>query len=753
MRIFINNADSYVGRALCADLRKVYDQENKILGTLSQGAEADAELLESMGVKRVVSRLDKQKYTSDILSCSLVVYDLQSADVEDVEYVIKELKVAELKHDVTFVLISSVMVWANTRKQYVPVKDDEEEEDPVDEEGEEVEVKKRPKELTDADLERRLPSPAHEAWKYLETLTLSLGSKEKLRPHVVGAGVLYGNGERTFNDLFKAAWLTQPIHKIIAPGDNYLPCVHVRDVARLVRVVASDSTVGPYLLAVDHSRLTQANIIQGIINQISHKREVPICPAEEVDSDFKEVLSLDIILEPSAPLKDPSFSWWCRDGIVANIEKVAAEFCKWRNLRPIKMVVIGPPGCGAERLCAQVAGRYLHEEPPHLTFDQIIADACSAPTRAARKLNKKVRKLEPGKKLPLKLRTKLVQSRLLSNVCRYRGYILEGYPTSFAEAEALFMEKVREEGEEEEAEAEAEEGEDEGEEEGEEEADEEEEEEAPPPEEDEEDEEQRPKFKVNESVVPEYGVLIQSAVARCKERIFNGEAKGPTREEDFVRTTAEYQGANLAEDGTPSTSEFFLEQCGLKMLPINIDACSEEEAFQAIRVHIESKGQFFNYLRSEEDLVREEQEKLERIQQERDAEQRRELQEQAEKEAALRQKLAGEEDLRRKVIAKNEAAHLEQEAQPLRQYLLAHVVPTLTAGLTEVCKEQPEETQANLMSSCRSLRTGSFPISTVSWVCSRSGAGLALLNTCAAAYCFLFFCLAGQEVQTMELSS
>ena len=86
-------------------------------------------------------------------------------------------------------------------------------------------------------------------------------------------------------------------------------------------------------------------------------------------------------------MKDPQFSWWCRDGIIANIEKacanlcfafsglhpvllallnlfpktiltrwqtadsnllsscaarwtkqVAAEFCKWRNLRPIKMV-------------------------------------------------------------------------------------------------------------------------------------------------------------------------------------------------------------------------------------------------------------------------------------------------------------------------------------------------------------------------------------------------------------------------------
>eukprot|EP00931_Biecheleriopsis_adriatica_P029026 TRINITY_DN17288_c0_g1_i1.p1 TRINITY_DN17288_c0_g1~~TRINITY_DN17288_c0_g1_i1.p1 ORF type:complete len:741 (+),score=241.48 TRINITY_DN17288_c0_g1_i1:185-2224(+) len=657
------------------------------------------ELLNNLKVKRIVARGDKQKFVSDVLSCSMIVYDLHSASVEDVERVIKELKVAELKHDTTFVLISSVNVWANTRKQYVPVRGDdeegEEEEPAEDEEGQVREVKKRPKELSDTDLDRRVPSAAYEAWKYLETLTLSLGSKEKLRPHVIGAGVLYGNGETTFNELFKAAWLTLPSHKIIAPGDNYIPCVHVRDVARLVRVVASDDSVGSYLLAVDRSRLTQAEIVQGIVNQISHKREVPICATEEVESDFKEVMSLDIILEQSAPLKAPSFDWWCRDGIVANIEKVAAEFCKWRNLRPIKMVVTGPPGSGAECLCARVAERYLHQDPPHLTYDQIIEDACSATTRAARKLKRKVQKLAAkGKQLPLQVRTKLVRSRLLSNVCRYRGYVLEGYPTTYAEAEALFMEKVLEEGEEPEpAEEEEEEGGEEGEEEAEGEEEEEEEEEAPPPAEDEEEEDEsaRPKFKLTETLVPEFCVLLQSSEAACKDRIFAGTAKGASSEEEFARKNAEYRAANLAEDGSPSTSEFFSEVGGIAVLPIDVDRSSEEQAFQAMRVYMESKGQFFNYLRSEEELVREEEGKRALQEQEMDAKQEATRQALAAKEAALRQKAIEQEEARKKVIAQNEAAHLEAEAQPLRQYLVANVVPTLAAGLSEVCKEQPED--------------------------------------------------------------
>jgi len=698
MRVFINNADSYVGKALCADLRKVTEQDNRLLGTVEGEAKVDVELMATMGVKRVVLRSDMQKYLADVLSCSLIVFDLHSAKIEEVEYIIKELKVAELKHEVTFVLISSVNVWANTRKEYVPLRGEDEEEEEPPEEGDEEqakEVKKRPRELTDADLDRRTPSPAYEAWKHLETLTLSLGSKDKLRPHVVAAGVLYGNGEITFNELFEKAWLTLPTHKIIAPGENYIPCVHVRDVARLVRVVSCDDSVGRYILAVDHSRLTQTQIVQGVVNQVSHKRDVPVVPLDEVDLESKEVYwELDIILEPSAPLKASTFDWWCRDGIVANIEKVAAEFCKWRNLRPIKMVVTGPPGSGLETVCAKVAEKYLHKDPPHLTYDQIIEDACNENKKSARKLKRKVQKLtkKPGSKLPLKLRTKLVRSRLLSNVCRYRGYVLEGYPTTYAEAEALFMEKIVEEGEEpevEEEEEEGEEGEDEAE--GEEEEEEEQEEAPPAEEEDEEEEGARPKFRLAENVAPEFFVALRSAEEKCKARIFCGNAKGASSEEDFLRKTTEYKLANLAEDGSPSTSEFFSEVGGLRVLPVDVDECDAEQTFQAVRVYMESKGQFFNYLRSEEELVREREAEKAQLEEEGDARREAERQEQAQKEADLRDKTAGEEESRRQVIAQNEAAHLEAEAQPLRGYLLANVVPTLTAGLGEVCKEQPED--------------------------------------------------------------
>jgi len=696
MRIFINNVNSYVGKALCADLRSVLDQDNRLLGTVvDENAEVDSNLMDALGVKRIVSRADPQKYLSDVLSCSLIIYDLHSASIEEVERVVKHLKLAQLEHETVFVLISSVNTWARTRKEMVDVEPEEGEEVPEDDGEEAREVKKRPNQLTDLDCDRRIPSPGFEAWKYLETLALSLGPKEKLRPHVICSGILYGNGETTFNEMFKAAWLTQPVHVILAPGDNYIPCVHVRDVSRLVKVVAADSKIEPYLIAVDNAWLTQAQIVNGIVNQISKKREVPLCNADDVQMEYKDVMMLDLIMKPSAPMQARSFPWWSKGGLVQNIEKVAEEFCKWRNLRPIKMVVTGPPGAGMETYCRMVADRYLHEDPPHLTFDQIVDEAMQAGTESAARLARKVAKVRqiPGAELPLKQRIRLVKARLLSNVCRYRGYVLEGFPSTYEESEALFTELDLTEEEaaalaEEEAAAE--------------EAEEEEEEEPPPPpppaDEDEEEEEGRPKRKLNAAVIPEFVLAGSSSEEMCKARIFSGLARGVSgtqdaarEEQEFYLKSAAYRKANLAEDGSPGTSEFFSEVAGIKVLQVDVDRSCQEDVFQAIHVYLESRGRFFNYLPTEVEMVLRQEAEVARLEREEDERRTKAEEEQRAAEAALRRKVGEEESQRRQVISENEASLLESEAMPLRQYLMVNVVPTLSQGLSEVCKEQPED--------------------------------------------------------------
>lgn len=290
----------------------------------------------------------------------------------------------------------------------------------------------------------------------------------------------------------------------------------------------------------------------------------------------------------------------------------------------------------------------------------------------------------------MKLRTKFVKRRLLTNVCRYRGYVLNGYPRNYEEAEDLFTELQKEEGDEE-APAEEEEEEEADPEEGEE-AEEEEEEEKPPAEEEDEDEEEnKPKRVLNTSVAPEFVVALQSSQERCKERLFAGLVEGPSTEDDFLRQFSDYKKACLTEDGSAGTSDFFADIAGCRVLNIDVDRNSETESFQAIRVYIESRGQFFNYLKSEEELAREQAVKLEANEQTEDERLEAEKQAKRDLEEASREKRMDEEAGRRKRISEGEAALLESEAMPLRQYLMLNVVPTLTDGLTEVCKNMPDE--------------------------------------------------------------
>merc|ERR1712070_912544 len=104
--------------------------------------------------------------------------------------------------------------------------------------------------------------------------------------------------------------------------------------------------------------------------------------------------------------------------------------------------------------------------------------------------------------------------------------------------------------------------------------------------------------------------VTQSAESRCKARLLAEEAEGAKFEEEFSEKMSRYVRNNLAEDGSPATSDFFLDRCNIKPLEVDVDIREEQEVFQSLRVYMEQKGQFFNYLRSEQEITAERHELL-----------------------------------------------------------------------------------------------------------------------------------------------
>lgn len=157
---------------------------------------------------RFTQRDKPRLFRKFLLECDTIVYDLHSADLNEVQEKLKVLKAHRLEDPKTLVLISSVLVWGNTEPKFRPPtpppepeerEDDEEEEekdeqskvnksrfsdrDEEDKEGEEGEedevVEEPPKEpvmipFVDTDFAIREPLEGYERWKELEDLALSI---------------------------------------------------------------------------------------------------------------------------------------------------------------------------------------------------------------------------------------------------------------------------------------------------------------------------------------------------------------------------------------------------------------------------------------------------------------------------------------------------------------------------------------------------------------------------------------------------
>merc|ERR1719506_3565900 len=67
---------------------------------------------------------------------------------------------------------------------------------------------------------------------------------------------------------------------------------------------------------------------------------------------------LDLRMEPCSLMQAPEFAWYAKDGLAANVEVVASEFCRWQNLRPVKILLTGPPMSGKSTIAAMLADYY-----------------------------------------------------------------------------------------------------------------------------------------------------------------------------------------------------------------------------------------------------------------------------------------------------------------------------------------------------------------------------------------------------------
>jgi len=730
MRVFVNNVDGFLAGAVCADISALDDCY--IVGT-QKGCNVN---LIPPVVKKLVPRIEVRALLKTVASCDVVVYDLHDADFEELEMVLRTLRISELSHDMVFILISSVGVWSRTQREFEPlpeidtsVTDEQaldsdakpsEQATEKPESSRETMLLRRPVKLKSEDYTRRLCPPKFLEWRTIDSYVLALKSKGTIQPYVACAGIPYGNGEDAFFGLFKAAWETRDTLRVIGGGQNYIPIVHARDLARLVRCLISKTPELDYHLAVDRGDVTQRQLIEAVARQFGVSYDIEsISVLEAVLAEFADMLTMNLRLEPSSLMESPkekeevrstdknnqqgdsdqqnagggteeqtstvddhimeqprpAFGWWCEAGLVANIEKIASEFCLWRSLRPVRICIVGPSGSCADELAAGLASRF---QVPLFACEALIEEQKNMETAMGKQLRDKMEEIQTALGnpkssgpflLPAFLTSQVVEASLTLRSTAYRGYVLSGFPNTAEEFSFTFMEDAppHEEGtevNEEPAPAEP-----------------------PAPAKGKKAAADDPPLAAGKkvprlSMAPDILVAVSASDEACLKRL--QAAAKPVGEREMQLKSERWKKEN--PDGGTGLHGLFQEKFECEVANIEEASLPEELSREVERVAeaLAAACSVVNFLPCVP-------KRDDRSESERAASQAaaKSLEDAARAEAELA-KTKKEED-RIEQIKREEAALLERHSEPLRRYMTSFVVPTLTTGLVEICRRQPDD--------------------------------------------------------------
>jgi len=688
-RVFMNNVDTFMGNILSKHLA-----ESAVGATLEDLPEEEEEgeddeqslkpdVHKKTGMYRIIGTLkdkslpppshladycdDKEEPLEKLLESDIIIYNIteDTDSVDEAVWAISSLhaEIDNFDNPKMFILISTVLTWANSK--------------PLDPEDPEIP-------FTEDDYRRRRSHSNYKDHISAEKLVTKYGktNKQKLQTYVIASGITYGMGENYFHYLFKQAWLG---HSAALPcfgqGNNVIPTLHIKDLASIVQNVMDSKPKSRYIVAVDDSMNTLQEIVKCISKHLGTGK-VQNIPAEDAllikelkQHEFDSLL-IDLRMEGMLIKESMNIPWTAETGFVDYISKISREYKKTRKLLPMRICILGPPASGKSTIAKLISEKYkLH----HIHLKQVINDTINRLEESAAKVEKFANgeieaneeengedeesslqedielldqvnesKKDNGGRIEDSILIRFVRDTLKSMKCQNQGFVLDGFPKTYEQAKELFAAG------------------------------------------DEEESEDSRNTKFDQTIMPEIVLSLQASDEQLKNRVMNLPEEiiqgTHNTEEEFLRRLQEFRTINVDDE---SVLNYFDE---LEIHPENITISDKDtESYPRIITHVNHlMGEPRNYGPTpEEKLEADRLEVAEKMKKE--AEEREVRQQKQSEELAILRERQKQWRERLDEIKQQERELLEEQSLPLRNFLMKHVMPTLTSGLIEVCKIRPED--------------------------------------------------------------
>lgn len=606
--------------------------------------------------KEVIKFDNKDQLYEHLVECDIIVYDITEDpdQIDEAVWAVSELHsdLDKIEKPKMFILISTVMTWAKSK--------------PLDPDDPEIP-------FTEDDYRRRKPHPNFKEHISAEKTVIKNGktNKAKLVTYVVASGLTYGAEENIFHFLFKAAWHNAPHLLCFGNGENIIPTIHIKDLAAVIQNIADSRPKVRYLIAKDESNNKLDEIVKAVSQNLGTGKVKMISQEEALlskdieQSDFDQLL-VNLRMDAVNVKENMRINWAAEAGLVECIQQIIKEYKDSRKLQPLRICVLGPPAVGKTTVTQQLCEFYkLH----HIKIKDVIDEAMDNLTATSRRADSEDQEDDDGKaqdaqelldainegkdqstnKIEDQYVIRFFKDKLHSMPCQNQGFIIDGFPKTSDQAKDMFVAD----------------GEDEP-------------------------EEAAKDGSFDRAIMPEYVFNLEGNDEFLRHRVMNlpeSVVHGTHNTEDgLMRRLEAYRSMN----GDDETVLNYFDE--LEFHPHKLDVTKDESPMMKDTVEQMKKiiGAARNYGPTPEELEemkrQEEEARLKKEQEEKQEKERREAEE-----AAVRKKRQEEWTTRLNEVKREEYELLETQSIPLRNYLMKHVMPTLTQGLIDCCKTRPDD--------------------------------------------------------------